>query len=136
MRLTSAFLLSVLLLCFFYPSSTEAGRDLETDHYVRLHKVRVRYAEAQKQRQVARLGFSKARYERAVRLCSSSAMSREEYDQASAAYQMNTSLLQEMEARIEGAQVLLELCRARVAEGKEMPIFPLSSGGIDSPLAF
>jgi len=136
MRRTNAFFLFVLVLCSFYPSPTEAGRDLETDHYVRLYKIRVRYAEAQKQRQLARLAFSKARYERAARLYGSSALSKEEYDQASATYQMNTSLLQEIEARIEDAQVLLELCRSRVAEGKEMPIFPLSSGGIDSPLAY
>lgn len=122
-------LLSTMILLAFLAvlPSAKGNRNMENDPMVRLYEIRVTHAMAQKRRLTARLGYTKARYERIRQLLDRNAASAEEFDLIAAAYEANIAQIHEADALINEATTLLELCRTRVAEGKEMPIIPLSS---------
>jgi hypothetical protein len=55
------------------------------------------------------------------------AMSRQEFARAAAWYEGTEAKLDEVEAHVEEAPLLLRLCRNRLADGKHMPLIPLSA---------
>lgn len=119
---------SAWLLVFFLTliPTARGGRDVENDPLTRMYKNRVKHAEAQKRRIATRVEYARARYERARRLYASHAVSQEEYERTTAWYQTSVAKQDEVAAQLEEATLLLELCRSRLSEGKDMPIIPLS----------
>lgn len=118
-------LLAVVFFLALLPTA-EGGRDIENDPLMRFYKNRLAHAQAAVHRQEARLVYAKQRYERARKLAATNAISNEEYQRAAAWYELNLAKRDEVKAQVVEAESLLEICRNRMAEGKDMPILPLS----------
>ena len=125
-RGTLATALGMVLFLGSLPTA-QGGRDVENEPIVLLYQTRVKYAEAQKNRQEVRLRYARSQYLRARSLFQRNAMSPAEFERAQAWFEGSQAKLIEAEAHVEEAHLLLALCRSRLAEGKEMPIIPLSS---------
>jgi hypothetical protein len=125
-RGTVAVALGMVLFLASLPAA-QGSRDIENDPLLQLYHTRLKHAEAQKRRQVVRLNYARAQYVRARRLLEKNAMSPQEFERAAAWYEGSQAKLEEIEAHVEEAHLLLRLCRNRLADGKDMPIIPLSA---------